>query len=85
MSPVAPENKGVARLFPSAKITKGTLRRFMVDNIPFIVAHVDDVEALRKMLIERGYSDIDQIIADMGEELFARHEASKHGDFGPSS
>jgi hypothetical protein len=88
--PIAPANRRVARLFPTAYVVEGSVFRLAPQpdivghNHPLIVMNRDDVAVLRAQFREgpRGEGlavalDVDQEIADCCEQLFADREARR--------
>lgn len=83
--PIAPENRRVARLFPSVFVQRGSVFRLAPQpdivghSFPLIVMNRDDVDILRSELAKTSFGlhqmNIDQEIADCCEQLFAEREA----------
>ena len=80
--PVAPENRGFARLLPSPYVRRGQMFRLAPSpeitgdprHRPSIVMNTDDVDMLRARF-GGALGNIDQEIADIAEQLFAQQEA----------
>lgn len=78
---IAPENRGIATLMQSRYVMRGQILRFVIDGKPRIVINADDVTELRYIMLEKSphisIQAADQIIADIGEQLFAEWEAKQ--------
>lgn len=78
---IAPENRGVATLMQSQYVMRGEILRYVIEGKPRIIINSEDVIELRHIICEKSpmmsLKAIDQIIADIGEQLFAEWEAKQ--------
>jgi hypothetical protein len=84
-NPVAPENRGLARLRASAYVPRGQVYRLASqpditgDNRPTILMNQLDIELIARVFCDAspfGFSTVNgQVIADIAEQLFAEQEA----------
>lgn len=81
--PIAPENRGVARLRPSPWVPRGQVYRVLVEEEkPWILMHPEDIaeilalyESDPPILFAWSRAQIEQDIADCCEQIFAEIEA----------